>query len=181
MTAFLTDPGSIARADRTNEGPAPSSTSTPAFSQENNSLQGEDEPQHVSSPFLEFLRLFAEIHSVGDMTKIFPKTCRVCGHQFDSFKILIRDTEPKGHVFEDCEEVMNRPYTMVYRHCPCSNTLVVTLTAETFPPLVRFWPMLRQEAERSGKSLTAVVRDFSTQCDRYVLDRDGSRTTKTNP
>ena len=27
----------------------------------------------------------SEIQAIGDMTKVFPKTCRVCGRQFGSF------------------------------------------------------------------------------------------------
>jgi len=78
-------------------------------------------------------------------------------------------------VFEDCKEVMGKPFTMVYRHCPCGNTLVLTLTEENFPSLDRMWAMLHAEATKSGIPLEALVKEFSRQCDRYILCGDNPR------
>ncbi len=75
-------------------------------------------------------------------------------------------------MFEDCKEVMGMPFTMVYRHCPCGNTLVLTLTDKNFPPLDRLWSMLHDEATNSGLPLDSVIREFSSQCDRYVHHQD---------
>ena len=174
MSALLTEARTIVAGERSSETPAKSPTSTPELAGAKEARPVEKGACGSNSHFLEYFRLFAEIHAIGDMSKVFPKECRVCGRTFGSFAEFIRATQPKGHVFEDCQEVMDRPFTMVYRHCSCSNTLVVTLTADIFPPLVRFWSMLGQEAEQSGKPLSEVVRDFSAQCDRYILNGDGS-------
>lgn len=75
-------------------------------------------------------------------------------------------------MFEDCKEVMGKPFTMVYRHCPCGNTLVLTLTDTNFPSLDRMWSMLHDEATNSGVPLEALVREFARQCDRYIVRGD---------
>jgi hypothetical protein len=76
----------------------------------------------------------------------------------------------EGHLGA-CREVMGRPFTMMYRHCPCGNTLILTFTEEILPALDEFWGMLRREAERAGLPLRQVVGEFSGQCDRYIISR----------
>ncbi len=119
--------------------------------------------------FLEFMRLLAEI---GKDEKLFPKDCRTCGRQFASFPQYLCATTPKGHSLEDCSEVMHRPFTMVYRHCPCGNTLVLTLTRETFPMLDKMWAMLKHVAEERDQTLQEVVSQFVEECAEYILLRD---------
>ncbi len=119
--------------------------------------------------FLEFIRLLAEI---GKDDKLFPKDCRTCGTQYHSFPQYLCGTTPKGHSFEDGSEVMHRPFTMIYRHCPCGNTLVLTLTRETFPLLDEMWAMLKQVAQDRGQSLQQVVSQFVEECVDYILLRD---------
>jgi hypothetical protein len=115
--------------------------------------------------FFELLRFIAAIE---EDPKLFPKVCRVCGMEFGSFAGYLGLTKPKGHVLEDCAEVMNRPYTMVYRHCTCGNTLVLTLTQQNMPMLETFWAILRKEAENSGKELRTVILDFIERLDLYI-------------
>jgi hypothetical protein len=117
--------------------------------------------------FLKFIRLLARMNTND---KLFPKPCRACGTTFDSFAEYLSATIPKGHTWEDCEEVMRKPFTMLYRHCTCGNTLVLTLTEDTFPSLREFWAMLREEAELSQRPLNDVVKDFAEQCDQYMFD-----------
>jgi len=117
--------------------------------------------------FLDFIKLLV---LMDKSDKLFPKPCRACGTTFDSFAEYLCATIPKGHTWEDCEEVMNKPYTMLYRHCTCGNTLVLTLTLDTFPMLRELWAMLRQEAEKSQRPLNDVVKDFAEQCDQYMFD-----------
>jgi hypothetical protein len=63
---------------------------------------------------------------------------------------------------------------MLYRHCTCGNTLVLSLTEKIFPELNAFWEMLQKEASESGRSLKEVVADFARQLDSYVLSRNSS-------
>ena len=116
--------------------------------------------------FLKFIRLFASIETNA---KLFPRQCRTCGRTFGSFSRYLRNTFAKGHGLEDCSEVMGGPFTMMYRHCACGNTLVLSLTVETVPMLDGFWGMLQEEAEETGKPFLTVVREFSDQCDHYVI------------
>jgi hypothetical protein len=116
--------------------------------------------------FLDFFRLFAEIDEVESL---FPKECRVCRTTFAGMAEYCCATHPKGHCFEDCRGMNAAPFMMVYRHCPCGNTLVLTLTEKAFPSLNAFWEMLHHEAEESGRSLKEVVADFADQCDCYLL------------
>jgi hypothetical protein len=64
---------------------------------------------------------------------------------------------------------MLSPFTMMYRHCMCGNTLVLTLTDETSPWIDDFWEMLKEEAERTGKTIRTVVAEFSKQCDDIIV------------
>jgi hypothetical protein len=124
-----------------------------------------DTPCDACEWFIEFIKLLGSIDSDQ---RLFPKQCRVCGRQFFSFPEYVSCTSTKGHAFEDCREVMGRPFTMMYRHCPCGNTLVLTFTEEIIPTLDEFWRMLRREAEKSGRPLREVVAEFGHECDRYM-------------
>lgn len=119
--------------------------------------------------FLEFIRLLA---AIGHDQNLFPKECRTCGRKFSSFPQYLCATTPKGHSLEDCSEIMHRPFTMIYRHCPCGNTLVLTLTQETFPMLDQMWVMLKRVAEERSQTLQTVVSEFVEQCAEYILLRD---------
>jgi len=119
--------------------------------------------------FQEFVRILASIEA---NEKLFPKDCRTCGRVFNSFSHYLQYTEPKGHGMEDCRETMGKPYTMVYRHCGCGNTLVLTLTDEHLTVLDEMWVMLRQEADKTGTTLQQVVKELVDQMDRYVMKRN---------
>lgn len=118
--------------------------------------------------FLACIELLKEI----DAQKLFPKQCRTCGATFESLSEYLCYTVPKGHSFDDCSDVFGRPYTMVYRHCKCSNTLVLSLTEETFPHLNLFWKKLNESAQNLNRPLKEVVEDFVQECDGYLLSRD---------
>ncbi len=115
--------------------------------------------------FRELIDLFSEIeHSV----KLFPKECRTCGRKFKGMSDYLCETSPKGHSFEDCRQVMGKPFTMVYRHCTCGNTLVLTLTEENFPLLNSFWTILCEEAEHSGVPLKVKTTEFCQMWEDYL-------------
>lgn len=128
--------------------------------------------------FLEFIKLLMLIDT---SEKLFPKECRTCGKQFRSLSEYLCTTAPKAQTFENCQEVMNKPFTMVYRHCTCGNTLVLTLTDKNFQALDRMWSMLADEAAASSLPLESVVREFSRQCDRFVLREDDSCDQRVRP
>jgi hypothetical protein len=115
--------------------------------------------------FLEFIKLLMLIDT---SEKLFPKECRTCGKQFRSLSEYLCTTAPKAHTFENCQAVMRKPFTMVYRHCTCGNTLVLSLTEQNFPQLNEFWTMLEQEAAETGKELLSIVSEFTDECERYM-------------
>lgn len=117
-----------------------------------------------------FLKFIEALVLINRNDKLFPKQCRTCGTSFDSLAEYLSATIPKAHTWEDCQAVMKKPYTMLYRHCTCGNTLVLTLTEDTFPMLQELWAMLGEEAEKSGRRLEDVVTDFAEQCDQYMFD-----------
>lgn len=116
--------------------------------------------------YRKFIRLFRGIET---NEKLFPKECKTCGKTFRTYSHFIAETIPKGHVLEDCKDVMKTPFTMMYRHCMCGNTLVLTLTEETSPWIDDFWEMLNEEAERTGKPIRTVVAEFTEQCDEIIV------------
>jgi hypothetical protein len=122
--------------------------------------------------FLDFFRIF-DAPLVNE--RLFPKDCRTCGRRFKDLGHYLDKTLPKGHVMEDCSDVMDRSYTMMYRHCPCGNTLITVFTEETIPILDRMWETFREEAERSGIPLKEFVREFNRQLDLYVKSGRGPR------
>ena len=115
--------------------------------------------------FLEFIK---HLMVINTSDKLFPKECRACGKRFSSLSEYLCTTVPKAHTFENCHEVMKKPFTMVYRHCTCGNTLVLSLTEQNFPMLNDLWNMLGREAEETGRPLNEVVTDFTDQCERYM-------------
>jgi hypothetical protein len=133
-------------------------------------VQGRSELQYTPS-FLEFIKLFAVM---DEERKLFPKECRTCGRTFHDYSHYVHETTPKGHTMEDCQETMGIPFTMIYRHCYCGNTLVLTLKRENFSALERFWVMLKKHAESTGEDLKVVVAEFSAQCDHYITNNQGN-------
>ncbi len=129
-------------------------------------MPSKENEETVKSRFLEFIKRFADIH---DDERLFPKHCRSCGQEYISFEEYLCHTIAKKHVLQDYSSVMKRPYTMVYRHCPCGNTLVVALTLEVFPDLEALWSMFRDEADTRGLPLDQVVGEFSALCDKHLL------------
>ncbi|MGB6068649.1 MAG: hypothetical protein WBG50_27890 [Desulfomonilaceae bacterium] len=119
--------------------------------------------------FSEYIKLLA---AIGRNHELFPKDCRTCGKKFGSFSEYVWATAPKGHSLEDCSDVMLRPFTMIYRHCPCGNTLVLTLTRETFPMLDNMWAMLHSVAAERHEPLQTVVSQFVQECSDYILVRN---------
>ena len=124
-----------------------------------------------NAAYRKFIRLFKEIE---ENAKLFPKECKTCGKGFRTYSQFIGETIPKGHVMEDCKEVMKTPFTMMYRHCMCGNTLVLTLTEETSPWLDELWEMLKEEAERTGEPIRDIVMEFVTQCDEIIVSEHRS-------
>lgn len=120
--------------------------------------------------FSEYIALF---QSINDTDLLFPKPCRACGRKFESISDYLCYTSPKGHSMEDASSVMQMQFTMMYRHCACGNTLVLTFTEAIFPQLENLWSMLQQEAESTGKSLQDVVLAFMRQWERSVGCRLG--------
>jgi hypothetical protein len=116
--------------------------------------------------FQEFIEAFKRFNSNG---ALFPKLCRVCDRSFNSYAEYVELTVPKGHVFEDGSETMGSPWTMLYRHCVCGNTLVLTLTDESFPELEQFWEKMRLLADTSGKPLKEIVSLFREECDGHIM------------
>ncbi|HMK37350.1 MAG TPA: hypothetical protein VK463_19910 [Desulfomonilaceae bacterium] len=118
--------------------------------------------------FLEFIKLFDRI---GKDERLFPKRCNTCGAEYHSFSEYLQGTTVLGHGLEDVKNVMHAPHTMQYRNCSCGSTLVLPLTADTYPELDRFWNMLQQEAGNTGRTLREVVSDFRDQCNRFILEQ----------
>ena len=126
-----------------------------------------DHGSQYNKRFLEFIKLFERI---GKDDRLFPKRCNTCGTEYRSFQEFLQGTKPLGHGLEDVKEVMHAPYTMQYRNCACGSTLILPLTADTYPELDGFWDMLQQEANDTGQTLRDVVSDFREQCNRYLLE-----------
>lgn len=135
---------------------------------ETQSSTSREQSERRNKRFLEFIKLF---HMIGKDDRLFPKTCSTCGAEYHSFSEFLQGTHPLGHGLEDVQSVMHAPYTMQYRNCACGTTLVLSLTADIYPELDRFWNMLQQEADETGQSLREVVADYREQCNRYILER----------
>ncbi len=131
-------------------------------------INGAEQSSTRAGRFSEFIQLF---YMLGKHEKLFPKICRTCGTEYHSFSEFLQGTRPLAHGLQDASEVMHTPYTLQYRNCTCGSTLVLSLTAETYPELDEFWNMLQEEAACTGQSLSEVVLEFREQCNRYILDR----------
>ena len=79
-------------------------------------------------------------------------------------------TMPKGHGMEDCADVMSKPYTMVYRHCGCGNTLVLTLTAEHTLVLEDFWRDMKRLSESTEDPMREVLEKFVAEWELWAVD-----------
>ena len=102
--------------------------------------------------FLKFLQFFMD---VGTTSKRFPKSCSLCGRRYPNLADYIRSTHAKGHGLEDYRGAMGKPFTMIYRHCACGNTLALALTGEDCFFLDQFWEAISLEAQLSGKSVAS--------------------------
>lgn len=125
-----------------------------------------EELDRLNGDLTRFIELFAHI---GMHEKLFPKYCKTCGRKYASFLDYVLDTVAKTHCLEDCSDVMGRPYTMMYRHCGCGNTLVLSITDEVLPALDEFWEAIARHAETSGRSPKSIVLDFSRHCETHFL------------
>jgi hypothetical protein len=81
----------------------------------------------------------------------------------------IRSTHAKGHSMEDYRGAMGKPFTMIYRHCACGNTLVLALTGEDCFFLDQFWEAISLQAQLSGRSVREMVSDFVSQWELYII------------
>ncbi len=131
----------------------------------------EDESES-NEKFREFIILLSTIQ---DNQKLFPKLCRTCNRSFNSLSDYLCGTKPKGHSLEDCSQVMKKPYTMIYRHCRCGNTLVLTITEDIFPGLQDFWIMIKHEAEVSGREMKEIIAEFAEEWEISLLENHPCR------
>jgi hypothetical protein len=120
------------------------------------------------------LRKFRQFFvDAGAARNRFPKTCSLCGKQYPNLVEYIRSTHAKGHGMEDYRGAMGKPYTMIYRHCSCGNTLALALTGDDCLFLDQFWEAISLEAQLSGRSVREVVSDFVSQWEsRVILHND---------
>lgn len=118
---------------------------------------------------MQFLDCFLELRHKENL---FPKQCRSCGEEFQSLSEYLCLTHAKGHVFEDCSRIMKRPYTMVYRHCTCGNTLVLVLTEDVFPSLEEFWLVIRDLSEEIGIPSTSLLEEFASRLEQHVIKKN---------
>lgn len=70
---------------------------------------------------------------------------------------------------------MKKPYTMIYRHCRCGNTLVLTITEDIFPGLQDFWIMIKHEAEVSGREMKEIIAEFAEEWEISLLENHPCR------
>lgn len=115
--------------------------------------------------FSEYIELF---EAIDDTELLFPKPCRACGRTFVGISDYLCHTSPKGHSMEDASNVMEQQFTMMYRHCSCGNTLVLSFTDAIFPRLESLWSMLQREAKESGRPVQEVVLAFMRQWERTL-------------
>ncbi len=136
-------------------------------------------PNLKNPKFLPYIKLLEKLNN----SKIIPpKECRACGKVYCDLDQYIRDTEAKSQTMEDAGGVMNKAFTMLYRNCSCGNTLILTLTGETFPEITDFWTMIRDEAEATQTPYKQVVLSFMNDWEEYIDRRhQGSKRTKHKP
>ncbi len=122
----------------------------------------------VNSFFRRTIDLF---DAVDHHEKLFPKVCKTCGKTFPDLSTYINETKPKGHTMDDCSEVMGKQFTMLYRHCLCGNTLVLTFTEDIFPLLAVFWSTMEEEARSCGMTLKDFTAEFMGKWEALILSR----------
>jgi hypothetical protein len=128
----------------------------------------EEEEYLIDSFFLKTIELF---DAVDRHEKLFPKVCKACGRSFADLSTYINETNPKGHTMEDCSDVMRKQFTMIYRHCVCGNTLVLTLTQDIFPLLAMFWSNMKEESDSCGMTLKDFTAEFVGKWELLILSR----------
>jgi hypothetical protein len=119
-----------------------------------------------NNAFLKFRQFFVEAGAEG---KRFPKTCSLCGKKYLNLADYVRSTHTKGHSMEDYRGAMGKPFTMIYRHCSCGNTLALALTGDDCSFLDQFWQAISLEAQLSGRSVREVVSEFVSQWELYII------------
>ncbi|AFM27308.1 hypothetical protein [Desulfomonile tiedjei] len=127
-----------------------------------------EEEYRVDSFFHRTIDLF---DAVDRHEKLFPKVCRACGRTYPDLSTYISETKPKGHTMDDCSEVMGKQFTMLYRHCLCGNTLVLTFTDDIFPLLAVFWSNMKEEARSCGMTLKDFTAEFVGKWELLILSR----------
>ena len=115
---------------------------------------------------MKFIKLLEQLNKSG---KIPAKECRACGKVYCDLYQYIWDTEAKAQTMEDAGGVMDKAFTMLYRNCSCGNTLVLTLTGDTFPEITDFWNAMRLQAESGHESLKEVVTSFMSDWEAYII------------
>ncbi len=128
----------------------------------------EQTPKDLSALNGELARYMELFACLGGQGKLFPKYCRTCGRKYNDFVDYVVGTVAKAHCLEDCSEVMGRPFTMMYRHCRCGNTLVLTITDEEMPSLDDFWEAVARTSEACQKPRKSILLDFALQCEIHL-------------
>jgi len=124
--------------------------------------------QPYNERFLEFIKLFALI---GKDSRLFPKKCRTCGKEFESFPEYLHATSPVQHCLEDYREASDAIGTMQYRNCACGSTRAIKFTRALYPLLDGFWEMIGREARERDTPVREVVSEFREQCNRYIMEQ----------
>lgn len=124
-----------------------------------------EELDALNGDLLRFMEFF---FSIGSHENLFPKYCKTCGKKYQNFMDYVSGTIAKAHCLEDCSDVMGRPYTMMYRHCQCGNTLVLSITDAELPVIQDFWNAVARTSEARGVSPKSVVLEFALQCETHL-------------
>ncbi|MBI5568802.1 MAG: hypothetical protein HY914_02555 [Desulfomonile tiedjei] len=124
--------------------------------------------QKYNANFLKYIKAFAD---VGKHSRLFPKKCRTCGHEYADFPQYIQDTLPVGHGLEPYKDSGDALHTMQYRNCRCGSTLSIDLTEDEYPLLESFWEMLGKESKERARPIREVVLEFREQCNRYMSEQ----------
>jgi hypothetical protein len=124
--------------------------------------------QPYNNRFLKFIKLFALI---GKDSRIFPKKCRACGKEYQSFPEYINATSPVEHCLEDYRETADTFGTMQYRNCACGSTLVINFAKHEYPLLDGFWEMIGKESKEEERPVREIVSEFREQCNRYITEQ----------
>ena len=107
--------------------------------------------QPYNERFPAFIKLFALI---GKDSRVFPKKCRTCGKEFESFPEYIHATSPLQHCLEDYREASDAFGTMQYRNCACGGTLLINFTRDVYPSNRRLLGDDRKRSQGKGHACT---------------------------